>query len=122
MSRYQGTPEGAIQSSILEYLSIEKIWHCRMQSRTFQVPGKGGKLRPMFVGTVGMADILAIPKVQNGYVWGVLETIVLWIECKAGKGRQSAAQKEFEDEVCKAGHYYLVAHSIDDVRDWLKSH
>lgn len=114
MARWKGTPEGAVQNAILEYLTIEKIWHCRMQSRTFQVPGVGGKTRPMFVGTVGMADILAMPRLRSGH------PAALWIECKAERGRQSAAQKEFEAEVMAAGHYYLLARSIDDVRDWIK--
>lgn len=102
---------------------MERIWHCRMQSRALQVPGKGGKLRPMFFGTVGMADILATPLVEreNGACQRYTEPVMLWIECKAEDGRQTAAQKEFEREVTEADHHYIVARSIDDVQAWLKT-
>lgn len=116
------TPEGDVQSSILALLEVERIWFRRMQSRAFKVPGKGGKERLMFVGSVGMADVLATPLVSaenaagQRYKWPVM----LWIEVKAGKNGQSPEQKDFEAEVVNAGHEYIVARSIDDVRDWLK--
>jgi hypothetical protein len=119
---YRGTPEGAVQGSVLELLVVERIWHRRMQSRTLQVEGKGGRARPMFFGSVGMADILATPLVEreNGACQCSMEPAVLWIECKAEDGRQSPAQKEFEAEVTAEGHHYLVARSIEDVRVGLK--
>jgi len=47
---------------------------------------------------------------------------VLWIETKAGKGKQSDAQAEFERCVIEVGHHYLVARSSDDVLAWLRAH
>lgn len=119
---YRGTPEGAVQGSVLALLAVERIWCCRMQSRTLQVPGRGGRMRPMFFGSVGMADILATPLMEreNGACEQYTEPAILWIECKAENGRQSEAQKTFEREVTEAGRHYLVARSIDDVRKWLK--
>jgi ribosomal protein L40E len=47
---------------------------------------------------------------------------VLWIECKSEKGRQSEAQKIFQQQVEAIGHHYLVARSSDDVLGWMREH
>jgi hypothetical protein len=112
---YKGTPEGAVLASVLEYLAAERIWHRRNNTRVVDVAGKGGRTRPMFFGTAGMADVLATP-----WLRGANGPSPLWIECKSSDGRQSEAQREFELEVTEAGHDYLVARSIDDVREWLE--
>ena len=78
------------------------------------VPGTGGKTRPMFVGEVGMADLLATPEVFG-------RPTLLWVECKAGRGKQSPAQRAFQERVEAFGHSYIVAYSSQDVLDWLKT-
>lgn len=38
----------------------------------------------------------------------------LFIEMKAGKGKQNEAQKAFEQKAQKAGYYYAVCRSLDE--------
>jgi hypothetical protein len=56
-----------------------------------------------------MADVIAFP---NGSV--------LWIECKAPKGKQSDLQKSFQEQVESHGHKYLLAYSLSDVIEAVK--
>lgn len=122
------TPEGYVQSAILELLALERIWHVRLNSRTVMLPGRGGRMRPVFFGAPGMADILCTPWValpnQPREPGRVLATVtgILWIECKSETGRQSDDQKAFEQSVTEAGHFYLLARSVDDVLAWLEAH
>jgi hypothetical protein len=69
--------------------------------------------RFMRFGTPGMADIVAYPT-------SCAVPAVMWIECKAAKGRQSELQKSFQKLVQDAGHAYVIARSVDDVENWLK--
>jgi hypothetical protein len=64
------------------------------------------KIQERFVrfGVVGMADIISFPR-----------GVVLWIECKAAKGKQSEFQKSFETRVRAHGHRYLIARDAQDV-------
>jgi hypothetical protein len=64
------------------------------------------KIQERFVrfGVVGMADIISFPR-----------GVVLWIECKAPKGKQSQFQKSFEAQVRAHGHRYLIARDAQDV-------
>ena len=106
------TPENAVKRAVTDLLSAKHIWWVRMNSRTVHLPGAGGKDRPVFFGQPGMADILATPEIRGSIR-------VLWIETKAGKGKQSPDQADFEEWVLYAGHSYLVARSSDDVLAWL---
>jgi len=105
----------------------------RMQSRVFDI-GSKGRVRPMFTGqwrdalgvrhTSGMADLLLTPKLRvigkDGEAW--LAT-VLWVECKAGAGRQSETQRDFQIHVESCGAFYLLAgDSADQVIQWFKDH
>jgi hypothetical protein len=107
----------------------------RQQSRAFQVVGKGGRQRPMFIGQwrdetgqlhfAGMADLLLTPQVlwrtQNPCFNRVC--VPLWVECKAGSGRLSVDQQAFRDDVLAAGAYYIEAHdSAAPVVDWFEAH
>lgn len=117
------TPEGYVQSAILEYLAIEKVWHVRLNSRTVRLPGRGGKERPVFFGSPGMADILATPTIVVGSAGDdYTAPLPLWIECKGPNGKQTPDQKLFEESVIGAGHFYLLARGLDDVREWLQLH
>jgi len=51
----------------------------------------------------GLADFTVI---KNG--------IVIFAEVKGAKGRQSSAQKEFEQDILKHGGYYCVCRSADE--------
>jgi hypothetical protein len=69
--------------------------------------------RFMRFGTPGMADIVAYPT-------SCAVPAVIWVECKAAKGKQSELQKSFQKLVEGAGHVYIIARSVDDVEKWLK--
>lgn len=51
----------------------------------------------------GLADFTVI---KNG--------VVIFVEVKSDKGRQSPAQKLFEKDIVKHGGYYCVCRSVDD--------
>lgn len=60
----------------------------------------------------GVADLMV--------VWPVaLGVDVLWIELKAGKGRQSPDQLAFADQATRAGCGYVVCRSVDEVLEGL---
>src|SRR6185312_14927874 len=101
---------------------------------------RAGASRVFRFGRPGMADLLALPVQEYcpgcgarpaPLVPGWSKTkccgrttdeahVPLWIECKAGRGVQSDAQKEFQREVEQQGHVYLLARSSDDVLGWLR--
>lgn len=108
MSRRK-TPEAYVQSSILDYLAARHVIAFRMNSGAVKMAS--GFVR---FGVKGMADIVAFGSTRMPRV-----PRVIWIECKADKGRQTPEQKSFEAQVREAGHTYIVARSIDDVAVWL---
>lgn len=93
--------EKEIQKSILDYLSLRKIFHWRNNSGAFKTE-KGGFYS---FGTPGSPDVLAI---HEGVFYG--------IEVKKPGGKQSEHQKAFQTGLEKAGGRYVLAFSIDDVR------
>jgi hypothetical protein len=105
----QKTPEGYVQGSIMEYLSIKQIDHIRMNTGAVKVEG-----RFIRFGTPGMGDILAfsntgMPRIPR----------IFWIECKAPGGKQTADQKAFESWAQAMGHTYILAYSLEDVAVYL---
>jgi hypothetical protein len=102
------TPESQILKAVTDLLSAERIWHERRNTGAMREGKRFVKFsRP------GTADIFATPLIGG-------RPHPVWIECKAPKGRQSEAQKNFQCEVEMAGHDYLLAYSSDDVLAWLK--
>jgi hypothetical protein len=117
------TPESYVLKAVMEYLAFKRIWHCRMNTGAVKTGN-----RFIRYGTPGMADILATPKLTCYYATGMemkncgaQYPVMLWLECKAPKGKQSPAQLAFQREVEAQGHFYLLVRSIDDVEDWLKA-
>ena|SRR5271163_478836 len=111
------TPEGIILNSILEYLAVRRIWCRRMNTGAIEVDKRFFRY-----GSVGMADILCTPTAWvtiNGVTFGRIS--VVWIEVKTAKGKQSPAQVAFQKEVESEGHGYVVARSIEDVDNYLRS-
>ena len=103
------TPEGFIQDLILDWLAAKHILAFRMNTGAMKIDKRYVKF-----GVKGMADILAFPTYYEcSTPWEY--TIPLWIEVKSEKGKQSAEQKSFQDQVEEAGHHYVVARSIEDV-------
>jgi hypothetical protein len=116
------TPEGQILNAILDYLAFNKIWHRRMNTGAIKT-----EKRFFRFGSPGMADVLAIVSrhlvgvTSEGDDWQGWVPHPVWIEVKTTKGQQSLAQLSFEEEVSKEGHGYLVARSIEDVENYIRS-
>lgn len=114
------TPESGVLNACLGLLAAERIWHMRMNTtgtRVMRYQKKNGESRTGVIRglTPGTADILATPScvMLNG------NPEVAWIECKSDSGKQSPEQIEFEKEVRKAGHLYVVVRSSDELKNWL---
>lgn len=105
------TPEGQILASIMEYLTVRGVLCFRMNTGAFKTDN-----RFIRFGTVGMADILAFPyRPDHDLIPPYVVIKPTWLECKAPKGKQSAAQKLFQALVESHGHTYKVVRSIEDV-------
>jgi hypothetical protein len=109
------TPEGYVLASVLEYLAVKRIFAVRMNSGAVRdITG-----RPVRMHEPGTADVLALPmkyaasKGPTPVMWQYVMPV--WIECKAGKGKQSELQKDFQKRVEDEGHIYVLAFGIEDV-------
>ncbi len=102
--------EKDVLASVRKLLTSLGIFHVRMNVGMFRNP----RGQPVKFGAKGIADLLALPYST--------EHVVLWIETKASNGRQTAAQKFFEQTVLGYGHEYLLARSAAEVIEWLVSH
>lgn len=101
--------EKQIQDSILEWLTMVKIFHYRQNTGAFarEYTRKDGSQGRGFVkfGTKGASDIVCV--VKGHYIA---------IEVKDHKGKQSEDQKEFQRAVEEAGGTYVLVRSLDEVR------
>lgn len=55
-----GSRENLVVTACTKVLDIHGIPWLRNNSRTVQMPGRGGKMRPVFFGKPGWPDIIAI--------------------------------------------------------------
>ncbi len=92
--------EKEIQVSILEYLVLKKVFHWRQNSGAFKT-AKGGFYR---MGIIGAPDIFCL---KDGKCYG--------LEVKVPKGKLNPNQIDFSIAFTRAGGYYEVVRSIDDV-------
>jgi hypothetical protein len=110
----------AVVRSVCDLLAVHKIWHCRFNTGAVSV----GK-RFFRYGVKGAADVLAIVNLYpmlGGYK-DIDPQLVIWVECKAGTGRQSPEQFAFQREVEAAGHVYLITRDgPDNLLAWLRIH
>lgn len=106
-------PEAALQRLILDWLAANRIWHERRNTGAV-VQSYGGKTRMTRFSRPGTADVMATT-FNLCSCGGQGFVRIVWIECKAAKGKQSDAQKTFQQEVEAAGHIYILAFSLDDV-------
>ena len=110
------TPESYVKAAILDYLAATGVYAQRLNSGV-QMATYKGKQRMIRMAAPGTADILALYPCHDcnrGF-------LPVWIEAKAEKGRQSEAQKSFEEDVLRRGHQYVIARSVDDVADFLQN-
>ena len=115
--------ESDIQKSILDYLAAEHIFALRMNSGT-TLATHNGKTRAIRMQAPGTADILAFKQIKIHC--RVCESfpdqrpLPLWIEVKSATGKLSKFQKSFKKQVEEHGHMYIVARSIEDVKEALR--
>jgi hypothetical protein len=101
------------QNSIVAWLTAKRMFFYRQNTganvTTYKrVDGSSGRYFTKF-GCPGSPDIVLI-----------CAGIYVGIECKSSSGRQSPAQKDFQDRLEKVGGVYILARSIDDVQKRLK--
>ena len=113
------TPEGALLKLVLDYLAAEHILAFRMN--VLAMPTGDGK-RFIKAGVPGMSDILAFHggTMQDGYAPYSMPIVPIWIELKAPKGKQSELQASFQQQVEEHGHRYVLAYSLEDVKEALR--
>lgn len=104
-------PEQALQIQVARFLGLvlrpPTLW-------TAFPAGGGGKIRGALLKAMGLQagwpDILIIHRFES-----LTDTLVLGIELKAGRGRQSAEQKAVMESFISIGAGYEICRSIDDV-------
>ena len=110
------TPEGAILKLITDWLSAERIWWRRRNAGAAFIEG-----RKIGYGVAGDSDLeIIVPVVFDINGKQFFTTRVVFVECKAPKGKQSPAQKEFQKTVEALGCAYVLAYDLDSVIAALK--
>lgn len=99
--------ESDVQKLILDWLALHKIFHWRNNTGAMFGEHKGKRWAVRF-GRPGAPDIFLI--IRNAY-----GAEIHAIEVKGPKGKQSEAQKKYQEDFEKAGGYYWLAYSLDDV-------
>jgi hypothetical protein len=107
MSHDNGLTEHAIQSQILDYLKAKRIFHWRNNSGAMKSSYRG-KSRFMHFGAVGSPDIFVVVKGK-----------IVGFEVKGQGKYPSEAQVHFGDSLTKAGGFYYVVRSLDEVTNIL---
>jgi hypothetical protein len=102
------TPEGYVLSACKEYLELKGWTVRRMQSGAVQ----DRRGIPVRMHDAGTPDLLATQRAGEF----LNEHHIAWVECKAGNGKQSDKQKEFQVEAEDRGETYVLAYSIDDLQ------
>lgn len=129
-------PEAQVQKLILDWLAAKRIFAIRINVGAMKVDNRFVR----FGAPPGTADILAFPiavprcpqKRGDGcltraksHEWLCTNcsiellpvSLPTWIECKAPKGKQSELQKSFQAQVESHGHRYVLAKTLEDVKE-----
>jgi hypothetical protein len=106
-TKFQIKPsENQVLAAVANYLKLRGVFFWRTNNIPVYDKTRGAfRSMPEF-SRKGVPDIIAIVKGQ-----------FVGLEMKRPDGRQSADQKQFEEDVVKAGGRYFVIKSIDDIRD-----
>jgi len=97
--------ESDILRAVLQYLSFRPGFWFRSNTGAV-VAEHRGKKRLIRFGIKGAADIFGILPPAGRFVA---------LEIKSKTGRQSPEQKSFQEEVEKAGGWYLLARGVSDL-------
>lgn len=102
--------ESDIQDQCIKYLELlskkHSLYYFRSNTGSFNIVDKKGNNRYMKTGKKGCPDIILL-----------IEGMYLGIEVKTSIGIQSEAQKQASDEIAKAGGYYLLVRSLQEMID-----
>lgn len=101
------TPEGKIQLAILKHLRSHSVLCWRHEPLTYNHDLGRHISNPYAMK--GVADILAVMPDGTGRM--------LAIEVKTPKGKQSPDQVLFQKRLEEAGGVYVLARSVDDVKE-----
>ena len=105
--------ESQIVRQILDYLAAEHIFAFRLNTSAIKIGDRFFRAHSLGPGA---ADLLAIPKPKY-YGCDLYHFLPAWIECKTTIGKQSPEQKSFQQYVESLGHDYILARSVDDIRE-----
>jgi hypothetical protein len=99
-------PESLLQANIVATLSLHRIY-CFAVSNELLGATKGAARKMAIFKAMGLrsgvSDLVVI-----------LPGRVLFLEVKTPTGRQSPAQKVFQEIVESLGHYYVLVRSVDE--------
>jgi len=112
------TPEGRVLKACLDYLALNGIFAFRNNTGGTPLHDGSGKWRPAPKSSIGSADIIGIASKITG--WPLSLALPLAVEVKSATGRQSPAQREFQQKWEAAGGVYVLCKSVDELRDALR--
>lgn len=92
--------EAPVKRVIMDYLAAKHVMAFRMNTGAVKTGNQFFRF-----GVVGMADILAFTD----------KGLVVWIETKGTKGKQSEWQLSFQQMVEARGHAYVLANCLENV-------
>jgi hypothetical protein len=98
------TSEAVVKAAVQTWLEKAGFFWLRIQSGKVRVKRGFMQLCPK-----GTADIVVFHEGKT-----------FWIEMKTAEGKQRPEQKEFQEKAIAAGHGYLLARTLDDVRGLLE--
>lgn len=112
LSALTARSEAEVLRECLRYLKAAGIFCLRMNSGAMQ---EGGRF--VRFGTPGCADILAFKNRTSGVLNGLgfSISVPVRIECKSSIGKQSKAQKVFQEIVERESHRYFVIRSVAEL-------
>lgn len=98
-------PEQEIQQAIVKYFDYQypKLKGCLCANLNNSKDARTGGINKSMGVVAGRSDLVLY-----------LKGIAYHIEVKAPKGRQSEAQKEWQNIIEKQGFSYYIMHSLDD--------
>ncbi|MBK7628100.1 MAG: hypothetical protein IPJ16_13055 [Bacteroidales bacterium] len=103
---FRDDSSNSLTQCIVKYITLKGGFASRINSTGIY----DRKLHRYRLGTQkrGLADVMA-----------TFRGLSLHIEVKAGKDRQSEAQKKIESEVIRSGGYYYLARNFTEAKQWI---
>ena len=97
-------PERDIQNSIIQILNLKGHFCWKTVNRGFQMPGSGAWISS---SVIGIPDIFVLLKV-NGI------SAMIGLEVKTATGRQSEAQKQWQQSLERNNGFYFLVRSVEE--------